>query len=257
MGRGRVLRGGGPAARARCRAVVGYLDARHHGPAGIARAVIDKLALTGGGAGGAGIAPHGSGGEAELLADRPAGWQCLLFAGVLRQGFADLRAKYQDYAFGYPPPDGARYADDAEVLRYVADRMMLLEAIRCRFDRVFSLSAQEAAFESGDADSIRRLGRQVVDVYREFLDWAADIRLVRTVDPHLRRYVDLTARFADSAIRELRGFVATYRTMAQAQAGGAAAPTPITVTLAVDDDLRRQHAAVLADYCSCIGISEE
>jgi hypothetical protein len=237
---------------------VGHIDARQVGPVGIAKATLAKLALTARVEYAGGV-PDGPNDVAALLAGRPTGWEYLLYAGVLREGFAELDGKYQDHALGYAAPRGTRSVlDDDEAMRFVAGRLPALRAITASFHKVLSVAAQESAFgrpgEAADPERVIHLGRRLVDVYREFIDWAADIRAVTVANPILRRYADLTARLADPSVRALRSFVAEYLTMAEALSAGASVTTTIDVTLTVDDDVVRQQNAVLDEYCSSVGI---
>ena len=234
-------------------ATLGYLDARQHGPDGIARAVLDKLTPPGAADGYVGGVPASPGDEAALLHDRPPGWQNLLLAGTIRQGFVELRAAYHDHTLEHStcPP---RHVEDIEAVRRIADSMMTLHAIRGRFDTVFSIAAQEYAFTAADPDLIRHYGRRIVGVYQDFLDWAAGVRALIVTDRNLRRYGEWTARYADAPLLALRRFAAEYVTEAESSAADGPARIPIRIRLTMDENARRQATTALRDYCDSIGL---
>lgn len=232
---------------------IGHLDARRTGPVGIAREVLRTLAPPTGYAGGV---PDGPDDIAALLDRRPAGWECLLYAGVLRQGFAALEDTYLDHRLGMPHEP--RCVDDDTALRQLTDHTTVLRELVTSFERVMAVDARDAAFgppgTAGQPDRIMHLGRRLVDVYRAFLDWSADVRAVTVTDPDLRRCVELTARFADDPIQALRAFVAEYVMTAEWHAHGDAGPPVLRVTLPLDEALVHEHTAALAAYCASIGL---
>jgi hypothetical protein len=90
------------------RPTVGYLDTRRIGIEGLVTAFLAKLAGRSGGSGWSGDrAPRTTRELAQVLAERPSGWEYLYFAGLLHTERAALEDKYRDHEIGYAQPSGA------------------------------------------------------------------------------------------------------------------------------------------------------
>jgi hypothetical protein len=237
---------------------IGYIDARVVGVDGISNAVVAKLS----GAARAtapprfnGKVPRTPGETATLLAERPEGWEYFLYAGTLRQGIDSLEPKYRDHLLEYAP-HGLTYLEDEEAVRYLQRCTLQLQGIINLFNKVLSRPAQLAAFgpsgEAGDPDRIVHLGSRLVSVYEEFIDCAADIRSAAVRNKHLRRALEVTARFSDSPVESIRSFVEKCTEEVELLPKKFKLDEPIvialTVTLDIDDELAREHSRALEKY---------
>lgn len=237
---------------------VGYIDARVVGVDGISNAVVAKLSGTARATASPrfnGKVPRIPSETAALLAERPEGWEYFLYAGTLRQGVDSLDPKYRDHLLEYAPR-GLAYLEDDEAVLHLRRRILQIQGIANSFNKVLSRPAQLAAFglpgEAGDPDRIIHLGTRLVSVYEEFIDWAADIRSTAVDDDHLRRALDVTARFADSPIESIHSFVdkctAEVELLPEKLKSEESIEITLTVTLDIDDELVREHSHALKKY---------
>jgi len=236
-------------------ATVGYLDARQYDARAIAELMISKLSPC------AASTPHRLGvpdshdDVAALLAQRPAAWEYLLFAAILRRGFDGLAGKHRDHTLGYAPRD-REYLDDGQALRLIHVSGVQFRDIVASFDRMLTTDAQHAAFgrpaEPGDPDLIVHLGQRLVGVYEELLDWASALRAAAIGNPALRQLADITARFADQPIAALRTFVTEcvdrIESVPERLRAGERVAIDLPIRLAVPDEIVAEHAAALSAY---------
>jgi hypothetical protein len=131
-----------------------------------------------------------------------------------------------------------------------------LDGITQSFSKVLSLQAQEAAFgkvgEPGDPDRIIHLGSRLTSVYEEFLDWSADLRATNIGNRHLRRIVDVLARFADQPIETMRTFVSDFCAevdkIPDRLANGEKINLTMNIVLTLSKELVREHGDAIDAY---------
>jgi hypothetical protein len=148
----------------------------------------------------------------ELLAQRPAAWEYLYFAGVLVQGRGALEPKWRDHQLRYARSVGPALSDD-EILYFTRSAFGELAGLTNNILRILDREATERAFGppgvSGDPVQIEHLGKRLLDVYEGLLDWSARIRGTPTSD-QFRRLFDLLASYADEPIAKMRAFIDQY-----------------------------------------------
>jgi hypothetical protein len=192
-----------------------------------------------------------------LLATRPAGWEYLLFAGRLVQAQRALRLGWRNHVLELPRGPYRALAGD-EVPNYLSGEFGRLGWIIEPMQRV--LAAQEDAFgrpgESGEPDLIEHLADWIVGIYRQLMDWAADMRNVG-VPEEFEPAVKLFAHAGDASIEQIRDFIdASARRLdelavqlANQRPEEPAEPITVelTLTLTVDDALNEEALAMLGD----------
>ncbi len=237
---------------------VGYLDARELGIDRIASAILDKLGHTRAATPERtfdGKVPRTPEAIAELLRCRPAAWEYLLFAAVLRQELAAREGQYHDHIVGYARSTGVNLTDN-EAATILSRELGALHVAIDSFNRVLDPAVQEQAFgrpgEPGDPDRVIHLGKRFASVYGDFMTWAANLRGAGISNEHLRRAAQIESRFVDQSLLEMRSFVETFVAEADTLVERLAKCKPVglevTVTLRIGDDLVRQLQEALAAY---------
>jgi len=236
------------------RPTVGYFDTRRLGIDALVRALTAKLAGRSGSPDGwpGDRVPRNPRETAQMLAERPPGWEYLYFAGALHSEVAALESRYLDHELQYAAPSGER-VEDYEAVSYL---QRAIDDVRALVDSLTSMmepSVQERAFgapgEPGDANRIRHLAMRWNAVYEGLIDWAARLRGMSTTEAFRRPFAVL-ARFADRPMQEYRDFVAEIvRQMDRVPellAANEPANIALTLTLTVDEELAAKFSEELA-----------
>lgn len=192
---------------------IGYIDIGQMPPERLAELILAKLSS----------APPGrtvdlaadvldEANRAELIREKPRGWEYMLFASYLKEGQATLEPKKRDSYLHYAQRV-ARVSSPLEVADLLSGAMEEVPAITASLMRAFKPESQEWAFgapgEAGDPGKIEHLAATITRSTEELLDWAS--RLRGTVVPReLNRLVELAAQFVNNPIREISDFVEEY-----------------------------------------------
>lgn len=144
-----------------------------------------------------------------LLIARPAGWEFLLFAGVLLLEKESLEMKWHDH--NMPPFQRKLPLPDAEgASAYLSSELSNLVALVDALSHGFPRDVQEQAFgppgEPGDPIRIEHFAKRIIQTYEGMLDWAAAIRGVEPPDVFADVF-ELAPRLPDRALSEFRHFV--------------------------------------------------
>ncbi len=240
------------------RPVVGYLDARQIGLAGIVEAILATLGNARAGQDST-IArvPRTEVERQQLLLDRPTGWECLYFAAQLLRERAALEGKYRDFLMGYAPPtdevvciqDATEYISRA--VRYAMQRTRNL-------NRIMSPAVQEGAFgrpgEDGDPEAIAHMAMRLNSIYKDLMDWTAKVRGA-IMPTEFSRAVELLASVSDSPISEYRRFVdvlVAQNDLLPAQvAAGESVRLNLAVTFSIPDEAVE---AITAELSTVAGV---
>jgi len=238
------------------RPTVGYVDARSTTPDQLVQLILKKLGRVPGQVRSRpqpmGV-PRNPDQQRQLLAQRPDGWEYLLFAGVLAQGKAALEPKWRDHQLRYMRRRGPKL-DESQAIAFIQGAFSEMTAAAGNAGRLLEPSVTESAFgplgTPGDPQQIEYLGQRLVAVYEEFLDWAARVRGVAIPDT-LERAFELAASFADTPIAEIREFMDQIIAAMERLPKQLAEPddTPITqsfaLILTVDDRIAREFGREL------------
>ncbi len=238
------------------RPTVGYVDARSTTPDQLVQLIVEKLGRLPGHVRSRpepiGV-PRTPDQQRQLLAQRPDGWEYLLFAGVLAQGKATLEPKWRDHQLRYVRRRGPEL-DESQAMAFMQGAFSEAEAAAGNAMRLLNARVRESAFgpleQPGDPAQIEYLGQRLIAVYEECLDWAARVRGA-VVPDSLERAFELAATFMDVPIVEIREFMdqiitAMERLPEQLAEDG---DTPITLTfsliLTIDDKIVREYGREL------------
>ncbi|MDA8201908.1 MAG: TIR domain-containing protein [Chloroflexi bacterium] len=222
-----------------------YLDARRVGIEGIVAALRAKLD----GVPGDLVpwpgdrAPRTEREVAQVLSERPPGWEYLYFAGVLQTQLRALEAGYRDHEVGHQEATGEHVSMEAAI-PYAQRTLDDLRNIVGSLTGLFEPMNLEKAFgppgKAGDPDRIRHLGQRLTSAYERLLVWAARVRGASRPG-ELDQLFALLARFADRPIAEYRAFVEEFTDWADRIPTAMAAETPfratITLTVSIDTEL--------------------
>lgn len=220
---------------------VGYLDLRQHDTETIARAVVQKLAQHR--ASFTHRTPITAQAVQALTAEKPKGWEYLLYVGVVWQGMRALDAKYWEHFLRYAPRNGQ--VEHGTGLDAIRDRNVLLgDIIAVAVDTIFTPHAQEAAFGASDPDRIIHLGRLFVHTYDEILDWARNIHATSYADAHARVAARIQARFADQQLEAMHKVAQDLRevadTLVERLTAGEQINVNVPLVFEVDPDLETE-----------------
>ncbi|MEU0940320.1 hypothetical protein [Embleya sp. NPDC005971] len=188
--------------------------------------------------------------EAEtqvLIAQAPAGWEYLLFAGALVQGKLRLEPKWRDYVLGYARPNGC-HVQELDVEHDLRGRLTELMHVSQNIMLILAREAQERAFGApgvaGDPDAIIHLAERLVSCYESLLDWAAEIRGAVYPDA-MKHAAHLAASVVRQPAEDIRTSFDQMATMMgevpDALATGRQVELALCLTLTVDD-------GVIADF---------
>lgn len=168
--------------------------------------------------------PRTSKEQKELVAGRPAGWENLLLARVLADGWERLEPKWRDHQRGQRRVWGAALDDD-QAMAFLVAAPGKAGWITSNAGEVLEAVADDKAFGvaggPGDSTRIVDIGRRLVDVYEELLDWSAQIRSTQT-SARMQRGFELAATLMDGPIAEIQGYVARVMSDPGSASGGRA-----------------------------------
>jgi len=181
--------------------------------------------------------------EHRLLAERPEGWEYMLYASALLRGMEEHEAMFRDNEIGFAPRSAESFDAD-NVMSFISQRMAEFSAAVSGVERVLSDAAQAAAFgepgQPGDVDRIRHIAHRLVSIYNEVLVCAARIRGA-TVPSQFEEVVGLAAAMGDQPIRQMRTFILDLVRDIDSIPGRLALDEPVIITaslvVTIDDEL--------------------
>ncbi|AOY73585.1 hypothetical protein ARZXY2_4085 [Arthrobacter sp. ZXY-2] len=228
-----------------------YVDANRVGMSGLVELIKAKISGAAPAVSGSlldGRVPRSPESIDALIAERPDGWEYLLYAGLLRAGVDALEPRYRDHAMEYAAPTGRHIARD-DLTAFAQAAMGDALSIAGNFSAVLDPRAQEAAFgapgEPGDVDRIRHMAERFVSVYGDFMSWAASLRGASVLGEHAREAIRLLASTSNHQVDELRRFVdefvAECDTLSERLERGETVNIQMRVTLDLDDELMDQY----------------
>lgn len=193
---------------------VQYLDARREGIDGLARAIVAKVG------GRNSVARAFRDGAAEnveelqaLIAERPPGWEYLLYGSTLNLRRKDLSSRRHDHEIGYASSTGRRITDPGEAIQVAHDAVQDMLHHTELLDRVLGPGAQAAAFGepgvAGDPDRIMHLADRFMEVYGNFMQTAAELWGTGGSSDFSNLF-DKAARTTDKPFEKLDLFVDEY-----------------------------------------------
>ncbi|HEX6686059.1 MAG TPA: TIR domain-containing protein [Candidatus Limnocylindrales bacterium] len=185
--------------------------------------------------------------ERELLAQRPSGWEYLLYAGVLWQRREAIELKWRDHELGY----GARlgqHMDDGQAMKYLGRSTNDFQACASNMMKMIGPAVQERAFgrpgEPGNPELIDHVATRLVNQYEAILDIAASLRGVG-VSAEAAPVMEAAARLTDEPLNQFRAFV--DHVIAQADSipellnKGGDQPINLTAELTLTVNAQAQH----------------
>jgi hypothetical protein len=144
-----------------------------------------------------------------LLRMRPREWEWLLFGSVLFKEKRALEDAWRNAPPRKPFPPG-RVLSAQEAVDYLSKALSRSGRIVTHLDQRMSSRAQRRAFgkpgEPGNPGRITKMAEGIVGSYREWLEWADDLRLA----PVPRKYgnlFDIASEMADAPIGQIREYI--------------------------------------------------
>ena len=182
----------------------------------------------------------------ELLAQRPDGWEYLLYAGEIWRRRHSLESRYLDHEIGYARRT-RQHLDDGEALDLMRGAMTDFSACMTNTVRMLKPQARERAFglsgQPGDPALIEHIAARFIDVYEEILDIAAKLRGTG-VSKDMEPVMDSAAHLVDTPLKEIRDFIDQFIAQADSIPDRLAREEPVTIELAliltIDDDAKRR-----------------
>lgn len=196
-----------------------YLDAREHGIEGIVRIAKEKLAPKAEGSEDPDAVrlpedlktPRTPGELQAVMEQRPDAWEYLLWAGALYIGMQEFDSKYADHLAGYAPSTGEYLSTAQAYLKFVSRISRDGLRVTGDFNAVLSKEVQTQAFgeegQPGNADRILLMARRILDVYRDFMDWAAKLRGTGTSGEHATKSLLALANASNINVERIRGSI--------------------------------------------------
>lgn len=193
--------------------------------------------------------------QEQVIAERPAYWEYLFFAGLLMRGRLDLEGKWQDHQLRLP--GGARRDIGYEPPRDFLNRELdWLRRHLSALGRLFDPVAVEQAFgkpgEPGNPMRIEHLARRLIEAYEAMMDWSAEIRNTNAPAEY-EDLVELYSRLANGPVRQVRDFIQemadqTTRLPILALDGTEENPVVVkfTLTLSLEEGIEEEIPAALA-----------
>jgi len=187
-----------------------------------------------------------------MMERRPAAWEYLLYAGVLRRNVDALEPKYRDHMMGYARRTG-EVVEASGIKNFARAALADAEHISENFGVVLDKGVQQAAFgkpgEPGDVERILHMAERFTSVYEDFMDWAARLRGCTVNDMHAKNAFRALAKTADQNLSNLREFVDSLvdefdSAVERIERGETVRFQPV-VALTLDDDLLRTFNAEL------------
>ncbi|WP_157930721.1 toll/interleukin-1 receptor domain-containing protein [Glycomyces xiaoerkulensis] len=193
------------------RPTVGYIDARSTSEDQLAALIEQKLATS------PGVlststpklrVPRTPDQERELLAQRPYGWEYMLYAGMIWQRIQRLETKWHDHEMGYARRSG-KHLTDIDATEAISNILSDIESHTDTMNSIFNERFMELAFgapgEPGDPTRIEHLAIRFVGIYEDLMDQAAQIRGLGVSD-ELKRLFELAAQLTNQPLSEIREF---------------------------------------------------
>jgi hypothetical protein len=184
--------------------------------------------------------------EAELsslIAERPSGWEYLLFAGALRLELERLEIQYEDYKLGYAPRLGVTVYE-SEFTNFLKIQIDELKVLGNNFTRIFNTEVAGAAFGppgvAGDPARLLHLAKRYISTYEEFLRWVERLRGT-SIPGEYSQLIAILVKYADQPIEEIRRFVRDYAESAERIPDAIASGGPLILehllTFSIPDEL--------------------
>lgn len=190
---------------------------------------------------------------AQLLSERPDGWEYLLYSGALCAGVERLETKYSDYSLSYAPRLGVMIRPD-EFIHFVDSQLGELQVIIGTLNKLFYPQVMEDILGppgiSGDPDKILHGASRVVRLYEDMLMWAERVRGM-AMPSEYREVIEILVQFAKQPIDELRDFVQRFGEKINELPSLIARGEPVviadTVKFTIPHDLVESFGAKLAE----------
>ncbi len=183
----------------------------------------------------------------ELLAQRPQGWEYLLYAGVIWQQRQALESKWLDHELGYARRTGQHLKDD-EAFHLLSNAFTDCSACLVNVLKVLNPQARERAFglsgQPGDPSLIEHIANRFAGVYEELLDIAAKLRGTG-VSANMAPVMDSAVHLVDAPLKEIRDFIdqliAETDTIPDRLAREESITIELMFTLTLDDEAIQHH----------------
>lgn len=231
------------------RPTVAYVDARKISPEGLVDLIDKKLARPSAPSAAPIVrSPRSLAEKARLLAERPDGWEALLFAGTVFMGRQELSSKVRDYELGYAPPITESLTAPAEAMAFLSSIFDESVSMNAGIMKLVSPESQLWAFgqpgEPGDPERIEHLARRLVKSYELYLDLVAKLQSVG-VPGDFRHLFELAADFMRYPVNEIGNFLETIVRETDSIPGRLSVGEPVTVImhliLHVDDAAAQRY----------------
>lgn len=197
--------------------------------------------------------PRGPRHLAQMLDERPPGWELMALGAHLWIGMASQRHRYRGHQRRRAVRDGRERRELQASMPHLADEINSVSRLAESIVDVLSEERQERAFgpdgEPGSQDEIRQMADDFLNLHMALMDWGARLRGSR-VPFRYRRAYRAAARLMDGPIEQLRHFVASLALQLDRVPGhfasGSSHPLNMVLTVALSvrpEDLARHKRA--------------
>jgi hypothetical protein len=164
---------------------------------------------------------------AQLLMERPAGWEYLLYAGALCAGVEKLETKYSDYSLGYAPRLGVMIGS-GEFVYFIQSQLSEVEVMIGTLNTLFG----DKLIPSEDPDRILHDASRVVRLYGDMLLWAERLRGMAMPGKY-RTITEALVQFSTQPINELRNLAHDLATQVDELPSRIARDEDVNITVTV------------------------
>lgn len=246
------------------RPTIGYVDARQTTQEALVELIKKKLAETPGT-----IkleapvlrVPRTPDQQRELLAQRPDGWEYLLYGGALWLSRGALEEKWRDHELGYADRTGKHYQND-QAITLLQNSLEDLRAYASNVMKLLTPEVQLRAFsapgEPGNPELIEHIARRLVGIYEQMMSIASTLR-GSGVSAEMREVMEVTAQLTDLPLRQIRNFidrlVAEFDNIPELAARNEPLHIEMDLILSIDEEVLEAQAEAMRKAQRQLGIS--
>ncbi|OIR25343.1 hypothetical protein BGC33_06235 [Bathymodiolus thermophilus thioautotrophic gill symbiont] len=144
----------------------------------------------------------------RLVIENPRGWECLLFAQVLKDQIKKYSSKRLDAELGISFGEPITLDEATDAISWVSSRLNWIANTIDQLSKALNNGFIKAVGEPGEPGDIQRivhLATRVGDGYGQLLDWRIQFERV-SVDDEFERLIYLVSNFSTNATSEIEEF---------------------------------------------------
>lgn len=148
----------------------------------------------------------------ELAIEKPAWWEYLLFAEVMKENLGKLDELRYDLKYGISFERMVLYEEPTEILSYVQTKMGELVRLCHILNVMLNEAFQEAIGEPGvpgNAEYIIYVAEKLVEACKNEYQWALDFKSIMVPD-EFEKLIEYASELSKTAIKDIEKFIEDY-----------------------------------------------